>query len=79
MEEKTIRALVANAADQVVAAQFTEPQIEARAAAWQKAAPDADLAQTTTYLLNENRAFIEAVLTTVISDIIAKESPHDIR
>ncbi|KRN22218.1 hypothetical protein [Lacticaseibacillus camelliae] len=67
MEEKQLRALIADAADSVVANEFTETQIQSRAAEWQKAVPNATLAEATTYVLAENRAFTEALLAQVLA------------
>lgn len=69
MTEKELRALIADAADAVVSDQFTETQIQQRVAQWQKAAPTASLAEVTTYILAENRAYTEELLAQVLAKL----------
>ncbi|MFD1394020.1 hypothetical protein ACFQ3L_10630 [Lacticaseibacillus jixianensis] len=72
MEEKQLRALIADAADTLAAEQFTETQVEARATAWQKAAPAASLAEQTVFMLAENRAYTEELLAAVLTKVLGE-------
>ncbi|WP_179395507.1 hypothetical protein [Lacticaseibacillus absianus] len=64
-----LHALIADAADRVVARDFTEGQLRQRVAAWQEQAPDADLASQTTFMLAEVRAFTEAMLVEALTTL----------
>ncbi|WP_225047393.1 hypothetical protein [Lacticaseibacillus kribbianus] len=71
-QSSELRATIADAADTLVAAHFTEVQLRQRAADWQKAAPDADLAQQTAFMLQESRAFTEELLAAVLEKCLTK-------
>lgn len=76
MDANQIHALIADAADAIVADQFTETKVQARAEAWQKQAPNASLAEQTIYMLAENRAYTEQLLAKVLLRLNAAQERH---
>ncbi|WP_125703604.1 hypothetical protein [Lacticaseibacillus daqingensis] len=64
-----LRALIEDAADRVVAADFTEVQLRARAQTWQQRAPEASLAEQTAFMLAESRAYTTALLAEVLTTL----------
>ncbi|WP_262316747.1 hypothetical protein [Lacticaseibacillus parakribbianus] len=73
-ESRNLKATIADAADTVVAAHYTEVQLRERAAAWQKAAPNATLAEQTAFMLAETRAFTEELLAAVLTQLAEKQA-----
>lgn len=73
MDDKQLRARIANATDAVMSANYTEDKIKQRVTEWQDGSKDKpDTAALVTFILAENRAMTEEMLFQVLRAVKAE-------
>lgn len=70
LTNEQLRELIATTSETVISSEFTEDQVGARLAAWQKAVPEASFEDQLNYILAEQREYSEALLYQVLAQVL---------